>query len=202
MSWLYVYIYSFFFDFDSVTQMVKNLPVVQKTHQSLGQEDHLEKGMVWRIPWTEKPHGLQSMGSQRVGYDWLTNTHTSHLGHRRALSSLCYIYTRFSLVIYFMHSNVYMSIPISQFIPPPISPFGVHVFSLCLYFCFANRFIHIISSRFHILCINIPFLFFSFWLTSLCDSVLVHPCLCKWHNLSLSWLSNIPLYMRTIVHLP
>ena len=41
-----------------------------------GQEDPLEKGMsthssilAWRIPWTEKPGGLQSMGSQRVGHD-------------------------------------------------------------------------------------------------------------------------------------
>ena len=45
--------------------------------QSLGQEDPLEKGMAthssilaWRIPWTEEPGGLQSMGSQRVGRDW------------------------------------------------------------------------------------------------------------------------------------
>ena len=44
--------------------------------QSLGQEDLLEKGMAtpfrilaWRIPWTEQPDGLQSMGSQRVGHD-------------------------------------------------------------------------------------------------------------------------------------
>ena len=44
--------------------------------QSLGQEDLLEKGMathssilVWKIPWTEKPGGLQSIGSQRVGHD-------------------------------------------------------------------------------------------------------------------------------------
>ena len=44
--------------------------------QSLDQEDPLEKGMVvhpsilaWRIPWTEKPDGLQSMKLQRVGYD-------------------------------------------------------------------------------------------------------------------------------------
>ena len=28
----------------------------------------------WRIPWTEEPGGLQSMGSQKVGYDWATNT--------------------------------------------------------------------------------------------------------------------------------
>ena len=30
----------------------------------------------WRIPWTGEPGGLQSMGSQRVGHDWVTNTHT------------------------------------------------------------------------------------------------------------------------------
>ena len=44
--------------------------------QSLGWEDSLEKEMVthssvlaWRIPWTEEPGGLQSMGPQGVGYD-------------------------------------------------------------------------------------------------------------------------------------
>ena len=44
--------------------------------QSLGWEDPLEEGMttpssvlVWRIPWTEEPGGLQSMGLQRVGHD-------------------------------------------------------------------------------------------------------------------------------------
>ena len=58
-----------------VVQMVKNLPAVQETQvRSLRQEDPLEKGMAtysnslaWRIPWTEKPGGLQSMGSQRIG---------------------------------------------------------------------------------------------------------------------------------------
>ena len=60
--------------FDStflVAQMVKNLPAVQETWvQSLGWEDSLEKEiathssiLVWEIPWTEEPGGLQSMGS-------------------------------------------------------------------------------------------------------------------------------------------
>ena len=60
-----------------VAQMVKNLPAVQETWvQSLGREDPLEKEMAthssilaWRIPWTEEPRGLQSMGSQRVGHN-------------------------------------------------------------------------------------------------------------------------------------
>ena len=54
-----------------VAQMVENPPVVQETRvQSLGREDPLEKGMAthfsiltWRIPWTEEPGGLQSVGS-------------------------------------------------------------------------------------------------------------------------------------------
>ena len=59
-----------------VAQSVKN-PAMQETwDQSQGWEDPLEKEMathssilVWRIPWTEDPGGLQSMGSQRVGHD-------------------------------------------------------------------------------------------------------------------------------------
>ena len=57
--------------------MVKNLPAMQDTQvQSLGREDPLEKGLAahsrilaWRIPWTEEPGGLQSMGLQRVRHD-------------------------------------------------------------------------------------------------------------------------------------
>ena len=56
-----------------VAQMVKNLPAMQETLvQFLGWEDPLEKGMAshssilaWRIPWTEQPGRLQSMGSQK-----------------------------------------------------------------------------------------------------------------------------------------
>ena len=62
--------------------MVKNLPAMWETWvQSLGWEDPLENGTVthcsilaWRIPWTEEPGGLQSMGSQRVRYNWATFT--------------------------------------------------------------------------------------------------------------------------------
>ena len=58
-------------------QMVKYLPAMWDTWiLSLVQEDPLEKGiaihyttLAWRIPWTEEPDGLQSMGSQRVRHD-------------------------------------------------------------------------------------------------------------------------------------
>ena len=67
-----------------MAQTVKNLPAMQETWvPSLDQEDPLEREMAthsnvlaWRIPWTEEPDGLQSMESQRVRQDWVTNTHT------------------------------------------------------------------------------------------------------------------------------
>ena len=63
-----------------VAQMVKNLPAMQEMWvQSLGREDPLEMEMAthssilaWEILWTEEPGGLRSMGSQRVGHNWVT----------------------------------------------------------------------------------------------------------------------------------
>jgi len=56
--------------------MIKNLPAIQEAQvQSMGQEDPLKKEtathssiLAWRIPWTEEPGRLQSIGSQRVGH--------------------------------------------------------------------------------------------------------------------------------------
>ena len=61
-----------------MAQMVKHLPAMWETQvQSLGGEDLLEKEMAthsstlaWKIPWTEEPGRLQSMGSQRVAHDF------------------------------------------------------------------------------------------------------------------------------------
>ena len=67
-----------------MAQLVKNLPARQETRvRSLGQGDPLEKeiathlsSLTWRIPWTEEPDMLQSMGSERVRHDLATNAHT------------------------------------------------------------------------------------------------------------------------------
>ena len=64
-----------------VAQTIKNSPAMWETWVwSLTWEDPLEKEMathssilVWRIPWTEEPGGLQSMGSRRVGHNWATS---------------------------------------------------------------------------------------------------------------------------------
>ena len=60
-----------------MVQTVKRLSTMGETQvRSLGREDPLAKEMAihsstvaWKIPWTEEPGRLQSMGSQRVGYD-------------------------------------------------------------------------------------------------------------------------------------
>ena len=66
-----------------MTVKVKSLPVMRETWvQSLAWEDLLREEMAahssilaWRIPWTQEPGGLQSTGLQRIGHDWVTNTH-------------------------------------------------------------------------------------------------------------------------------
>ena len=73
---IYVYLW-FTWGASLVAQRVKHLPVMQETWvRSPVQEDPLEKEMAthsstlaWKIPWTEKPGRLQSMGLRRVGYD-------------------------------------------------------------------------------------------------------------------------------------
>ena len=72
-----------------MAQWVKNPPVMQETQemlvQPLGWEDTLEKGigthssiLAWRIPWIAEPDRLQSVGSQRVRCDWVTNIFNFH----------------------------------------------------------------------------------------------------------------------------
>ena len=85
--------------------MVKNLPAVQETWvQSLGWEDPLEEGMAThssilaqRIPWTEEPGGLQSIGCKESDMAELTEYST--------ISSLALI---IHLVITFNHSNKFL----------------------------------------------------------------------------------------------
>ena len=68
-----------------MAQMVKNPPAMQEIWvKPLGWEDLLEEGitthsriLAWRIPWTEEPGGLQSMGLQRVGHDRATKHSTN-----------------------------------------------------------------------------------------------------------------------------
>ena len=78
------------------------MPAKQETWvQSLAQEDPLEKEMatrfsipVWRIPWTEEPGGLQSMGSQRVRNDLVTSLKVySHIFGEKSLLNFLVAFT-------------------------------------------------------------------------------------------------------------
>ena len=74
--------------------VVKNSPAnagdIEMWVQSLGQEDPLEEEMAtysstlaWKIPWMQEPGGLQSMGSRRVGHDWVISLSLFTFMHRR-----------------------------------------------------------------------------------------------------------------------
>ena len=81
---------------------------------SLGWEEPLEEGMAihssilaWRIPWTEKPGGLQSMGSQGIGHNWATNTFTFTLPkyHQLEMAGLTCVFIWFPIII------IYLALP-------------------------------------------------------------------------------------------
>ena len=82
-----------------VAQMVKHLPTMWETRVwSLGQEDPLEKErathsrtLAWKIPWTEEPGRLQSMGLQRVGHAWVTSLHFNTKSPKYSNSSLSWM---------------------------------------------------------------------------------------------------------------
>ena len=87
--------------------MVKHLPATRETRvRSLGEEDLLKKEMAthssipaWRIPGTEEPGRLQSMGSQRVGHDWATSLQyiTKEMISNRKSVFKCFNYFKFSI---------------------------------------------------------------------------------------------------------
>ena len=77
-----------------MAQWVKNSPAVQEMQETRvlfpGQEEPLEKGtatycsiLAWRIPWTEEPGGLQSIGSQRVGHTEATERSCKACEHNK-----------------------------------------------------------------------------------------------------------------------
>ena len=91
-----------------VGQLVKKPPAMWETWVLfLGWEDPPEEGMAtnssilaWRIPWTEEPGGLQSIGSQRVRHDWATKHSTAQLHvHSLPITSM-QIIPKFSLYYY------------------------------------------------------------------------------------------------------
>ena len=92
---------------------------------------------------------------------------SSHIGHYRLLSRVPCAISRFVLAIYFIYSSVYMSIPISQFIPPPLSPLvtislfstSVTLFLFCKFIC--NIFLDSTYKRYHMIFIFLCLTYFT-----------------------------------------
>ena len=77
-----------------VARVKESAPMKETQVWSLGREDPLKKGMAThysilarRIPWTAEPGGLQSMGSQRIRHDWVTNTFTFSMKKQESIST-------------------------------------------------------------------------------------------------------------------
>ena len=73
--------------------------------------------LVWRIPWTEDPGRLQSMGSQRVGYDWVTNTPLASIPSLGLLASLTF---STNLLLYFLNQALSLPSQFTLFILSPV----------------------------------------------------------------------------------
>ena len=101
-----------------VTQTIKSLPEMCETRvQSLGW-DPLEKEMAthssilaWRIPWMENPGRLWSMGSQRVWYDWATNTLV-----------ICLVAGLLGHMVALFHFFMFSTVAVSIYIPNNLYP--------------------------------------------------------------------------------
>ena len=122
--------------------MVKNPPAMWETQAwSLGREDPLEEGMAinssivaWRIPQTEEPGGLQSMGSQSQDTaEWL-NTWLYNLAVFPVLYGI-------SLLLYFIHNSLYFLTPIPVLSLSPLVTISVFSVSVSLFpFCYIHYF--------------------------------------------------------------
>ena len=100
---LYIHTHIYIYKTSLVAQTVKSLPAMWETRVwFLGWEDSLEEEMAthssilaWRIPWTEEPGGLQSMGLQRVGQDWATKHSITYIyiyTHTYTLTYICILF--------------------------------------------------------------------------------------------------------------
>ena len=127
MSAIYWLGVMYFSGWASLIKIVKNLPAMQETQVwSLDQEDPLEKGMTThssilaqRIPWTEEPGRLQSMGSQRVGHDWSNQACTHVLFRIVCIWYNCIRYSLGSHVLSHVPANI--SLLLYTFYYPPLS---------------------------------------------------------------------------------
>ena len=111
----------------------------------------------------------------------------SRLGHDSALGEVPVLYSRFLLIIYFIHGCVYMSIPISQFITPTFPPWEPYICFIQLFLlCFVNK------------TVDTNFFFFRFHVYAVIWYLLTSPCMTVYPYLY-KWPNFIPFYVWVII---
>ena len=159
--------------------------------------------LAWKIPWTEEPGRLQSMGSKRVGHNWPASLSLFTFMHWRRKWQLTPVFLpgesqgRGSLVgcRLWGHTELDMTEATqqqqqciyvnSQFVPSPLPPSSrLHVHSLRLHLYSCLQMINLYHfSRFY-MCVNMQYPFFSFWRSSLYIVFLLKPCDLRYFNFS------------------
>ena len=124
---------------------------------------------------------VKDMGSQRVGHNWVAKQQPFRSPPEHWVEVP--VPYRFSLVMYFLHSSVYMSVPVSKFIPPSFPTLvPVHLFSTSVSLFLLCKQVHLYHfSKFYIYEL-IHNTWFSLSDLLLYDSLCIHPLLWKWHS--------------------
>ena len=117
---------------------------------SLGWEDPLEEGMTshsnilaWRIPWTEEPDGLQSIGSRRVRCDWSNVARMQHNFITYRISFPRFLFKKPSIIFY-VHISLFLIFPIHKIIS--FNNFLFPYISICHTFSFPKTYFILITS--------------------------------------------------------
>ena len=141
---------------------------------------------------------VKDMGSQRVGHNWVAKQQPFRSPPEHWLEVP--VPYSFSLVMYFLHSSVYMSVPVSKFIPPSFPPLvPVHLFSISVSLFLLCKQVHLYHfSKFYIYeLIHNTWFSLSDLLHSVWQSLHTSTSLKMAQFCSFLWLSNIPLFVYT-----
>ena len=118
-----------------MAQTAKDQPIMQGCVWFLSQEELLQKGktahaniLARRIPWTEEPGGLQSMGSRRVGHDRATNTHTPPHSWSMSMPLFLLHYLHSNNEDYLSKGNCVISTKVLLFIPNSKKSYSIMFF--------------------------------------------------------------------------
>ena len=153
--------------------------------------------LVSAVQWSESAICIDIFPPSWTSFLLHSPSHPSR-SSKKHWAELPVLYSRFPLAIYFTHGSVYMSILISQFLPPSSShPAPFHINMSILYVCDSIPALEQGSSLpfllFPHVCVNTQYLFFSFWFTLLYMTDFGSIQVSTTNSIPFLWLSNVPL---------